>query len=235
MLDIQSVSAKYGKVQALKDITLRVPAEKVVTILGANGAGKTTTMRTISGLLSPAKGQIIFDGQRIDRFSPSRIVRLGISMVPEGRLLFPQMTVLENMEMGAFTRKGVKGLKQDYERVFAYFPALKDRKNQLSATLSGGEAQMLAIGRAIMAKPKLMLLDEPSLGLAPLLVDKIFEIIKRINTDEGCTILLVEQNATLALTMSHIGYIMEVGEVILSDESRKLAENEMVKRAYLGG
>ncbi len=235
MLSVRSVDTYYGKVQALKDVSLEISAKKIVTLLGANGAGKTTTMRTIAGLIAPARGQIEFEGEKINGLSPSRIVRLGISMVPEGRQIFPQMTVLENLEMGAFIIRDARGIRGDMEKVYKLFPVLKERKGQLGATLSGGEQQMLAISRGLMSRPKLLLLDEPSLGLAPLLVDQIFETIQRINIMEGCTIFLVEQNARISLSISQFGYIMECGEVVLHDESGKLQENEDVKKAYLGG
>jgi branched-chain amino acid transport system ATP-binding protein len=191
-------------------------------------------MRTIVGLITPSHGQIEFEGMRINTFSPSRIVRLGISMVPERRQIFPQMTVLGNLEMGAFIRKDPGGIRDDLKKVYDLFPVLKERKDQLGATLSGGEQQMLAISRALMARPKLLLLDEPSLGLAPILVEQIFETIKVINSLEGCAIFLVEQNAQIALNISRFGYILECGEVVIRDESVRLRENEEVKKAYLG-
>jgi len=235
MLAIKSIDTYYGKVQVLKEVSLEIPSRKIVTLLGANGAGKTTTMRTIMGFIVPAKGEIEFEGRRINGFSPSKIVRLGISLVPERRLIFPQMTVLENLGMGAFIRRDTRKIREDLNHVYGLFPILQERRKQLGATLSGGEQQMLAIGRAIMAKPKLMLLDEPSLGLAPLIVDQIFETILKINQAEGCTIFLVEQNARVALSISQWGYIMEVGELVMQDESEKLQKNEEVKKAYLGG
>jgi branched-chain amino acid transport system ATP-binding protein len=234
MLKARAIDTYYGKVQALKRVSFEVPAKEIVTLLGANGAGKTTTMRTIVGLINPSHGQIEFEGMRINSFSPSRIVRLGISMVPERRQIFPQMTVLENLEMGAFIRRDARGIRDDLKKVYDLFPVLKERKGQLGATLSGGEQQMLAISRALMARPKLLLLDEPSLGLAPLLVGQIFETIKVINSLEGCTIFLVEQNAQIALDISRFGYILECGEVVMQDESARLRENEDVKKAYLG-
>jgi branched-chain amino acid transport system ATP-binding protein len=234
MLLLQSVNTYYGKVQALKNVSLEVPAKKIVTLLGANGAGKTTTMRTIAGLIVPNQGQIEFQGKKINGVPPHKIVRLGISMVPEGRQIFPQMSVLENLEMGAFIQKNTRGVREEMNRVFDLFPILKERKNQLGSTLSGGEQQMLAIGRAIMSRPQLLLLDEPSLGLAPLVVDQIFETILRINIVEERTILLVEQNAHLALSVSQFGYILECGEIVMSNESKKLQENENVKKAYMG-
>ena len=234
MLSIQSINAFYGKVQVLKNVSLEIQPKKIVSLLGANGAGKTTTMRTITGLLNPTGGRIEFEGKRIDKLSPSRIVKSGISMVPEGRIIFPQMTVFGNLEMGAFIRKDPKGVRQDLDRVFQIFPVLQERKNQLSATLSGGEQQMLVIGRALMSRPKILLLDEPSLGLAPLLVDTIFEVIQRINREEERTIFLVEQNARIALSISQFGYIMEVGEIVLHGDSESLQKNDDVRKAYLG-
>jgi branched-chain amino acid transport system ATP-binding protein len=234
MLSIQSINAFYGKVQVLKNVSLEIQAKKIVTLLGANGAGKTTTMRTITGLLNPAGGRIEFEGKRIDKLSPSRIVKLGVSMVPEERLIFPQMTVFDNLEMGAFIRKDSGGIREDLNRIFQIFPVLQQRRNQLSATLSGGEQQMLVIGRALMSRPKILLLDEPSLGLGPLLVDTIFEVIKRINREEERTIFLVEQNARIALSISQFGYIMDVGEIVLHGESESLKKNDDVRKAYLG-
>lgn len=234
LLSVQSINTYYGKVQILKDVSLDVPARKIITVLGANGAGKTTTMRTIAGLIAPARGRIEFQGERIDGIAPSRIVRLGISMVPEERQIFPQMSVFENLEMGAFIRKDAGGVRETLSKIFEFFPILKERRNQLSATLSGGEQQMLVVGRALMSKPKLLLLDEPSFGLAPFIVDRIFNIVRKANIEEGCTILLVEQNARLALSISQFGYIMEVGKVVMYDESKNLQEDDGVKKAYLG-
>jgi len=234
MLSVKSIDAYYGKVQVLKEVSLEVPPERIVTLLGSNGAGKTTTMRTILGLIVPTKGEIEFQNQKINGFSPSKIVRMGISLVPERRLIFPQMTVLENLEMGAFVRRDARAIREDLKFVYELFPILHERRKQIGATLSGGEQQMLAISRAIMSNPKLMLLDEPSLGLAPLIVGQIFETIRKINEVEGCTIFLVEQNARLALSISQFAYIMEVGEVVIHDYSDKLRENGEVKKAYLG-
>ena len=235
MLSIKSIDTYYEKVQVLRGVSLEIPAQKIVTLLGANGAGKTTTMRTIMGFIVPAKGEVEFEDRRINGFSPSKIVRLGISLVPERRLIFPQMTVLENLAMGAFIRRDTRKIQEDLNLVYGLFPILQERRKQIGATLSGGEQQMLAISRAIMSKPKLLLLDEPSLGLAPLIVDQIFDTILKINQAERCTIFLVEQNARIALSISQWGYIMEVGEVVMQDESEKLQKNEEVKRAYLGG
>jgi branched-chain amino acid transport system ATP-binding protein len=235
MLSIKSIDTYYGKVQVLRGVSLEIPSQKIVTLLGANGAGKTTTMRTIMGFIVPAKGEIEFEGRRINGFAPSKIVRLGISLVPERRLIFPQMTVLENLGMGAFIRRDTRKIREDLDLVYGLFPVLQERRKQIGATLSGGEQQMLAISRAIMSKPKLLLLDEPSLGLAPLIVDQIFDTILKINQAERCTIFLVEQNARIALSISQWGYIMEVGEVVMQDESEKLQKNAEVKKAYLGG
>ena len=234
MLNLKVVDTYYGKVQALKKISFQVERKRVVTLLGANGAGKTTTMRTVAGFITPSGGDIEFEGKRINGISPAKIVRLGISMVPERRQIFPLMTVLENLEIGAFTRKDRRAVRKDYDRMYELFPVLAARKKQLGSTLSGGEQQMLAISRAIMSRPKLLLLDEPSLGLAPMLVDQIFETIKNINAQEECTILLVEQNAHIALSVSHTAYILECGEIVLHGAADELKENDEVKKAYLG-
>ncbi len=233
MLELQSVESFYGKIQALKGITLTVPAGTVVAILGANGAGKSTTLRTISGLIQPANGQILFQGEAIHKTPPHRIVRLGICQVPEGRDIFMGLTVQENLKMGAFTRKEGQEVEQNLERIYASFPILKDRIRQQAGTLSGGEQQMLAIARGLMSNPKLMLLDEPSLGLAPLMVEEIFRIIKEINK-EGVTILLVEQNANMALQTAQYGYVMETGNIALHDKAENLIKNDYVRRVYLG-
>ncbi|MFH1090315.1 MAG: ABC transporter ATP-binding protein [Pseudomonadota bacterium] len=234
MLSLLSVSTSYGKVQVLNQVSMEVRTQQIVTLLGANGAGKTTAMRTITGLLTPTEGTIEFEGRKIGRLSPHRIVRMGISMVPEGRLIFPLMTVYQNLEMGAFIRGDLKGVRRDLERIYQYFPVLKNRKSQVSATLSGGEQQMLVIGRALMSRPKLLLLDEPSLGLAPTIARAIFKIITTVNVEEERTIFLVEQNARMALSISHYGYIMEVGRVVLAGESGQLQKNDEVIKAYLG-
>ena len=233
MLELQSVESYYGSIQALKGITLAVPAGSIVAILGANGAGKSTTLRTISGLIQPAKGQILFQGNAIHRAPPHRIVRLGICQVPEGRDIFMGLTVQENLKMGAFTRKESREVEQNLARIYASFPILKDRIRQQAGTLSGGEQQMLAIARGLMSNPKLMLLDEPSLGLAPLMVEEIFRIIRQINR-EGVTILLVEQNANMALQTAQYGYVMEVGKIALHDNAENLIQNDYVRRLYLG-
>jgi branched-chain amino acid transport system ATP-binding protein len=233
MLKLESIESYYGKIQALKGISLEIPAGGIIAILGANGAGKSTTLRTISGLIQPASGQILFQGELIHRVPPHRIVRLGICQVPEGRDVFMGLTVQENLKMGAFTRKEGKEVQKNLERIYVSFPILKDRSRQQAGTLSGGEQQMLAIARGLMSNPKLMLLDEPSLGLAPLMVEEIFQIIKEINR-EGVTILLVEQNANMALQTAQYGYVMETGHIALHDTAENLIENDYVRRLYLG-
>jgi branched-chain amino acid transport system ATP-binding protein len=233
MLELQSVESYYGKIQALKGISLEVPDRAIVAILGANGAGKSTTLRTVSGLIQAARGQILFQGQAIHKAPPYKIVRLGICQVPEGRDIFMGLTVQENLKMGAFTRKDAKEVQHNLERIYATFPILKDRTRQQAGTLSGGEQQMLAIARGLMSNPKLMLLDEPSLGLAPLMVEKIFRIIQEIN-QEGVTILLVEQNANMALQTAQYGYVMETGNIALEDTAENLIRNDYVRRVYLG-
>jgi branched-chain amino acid transport system ATP-binding protein len=230
MLELKSIESYYGKIQALKGITLEVPKGGIVAILGANGAGKSTTLKTISGLIQPLRGQILFQGQSIHKKEPHQIVRLGICQVPEGRDIFMGLTVQENLKMGAFTRSDVKAIQNDLERIFQSFPILKERARQQAGTLSGGEQQMLAIARGLMSNPKLMLLDEPSLGLAPLMVEEIFRIIANINK-EGVTILLVEQ---MALQTAHYGYVMETGTVALHDSAQNLIQNDYVRKVYLG-
>lgn len=234
MLSLREVGASYGPVRALRDVSLDVPQGGIVTLLGANGAGKTSTLRAISGLLRPSHGTITFDGHRIDRLAPERIVQLGISHVPEGRQTFTELTVLENLQLGAFTRRDLGGVRRDIERVLGYFPVLGGRRKQKAGLLSGGEQQMLAIGRALMAKPRLLLLDEPSLGLAPMLVQEIFQIVRAINAAEGLTILLVEQDVKTALGIAQHGYVLETGHVVLEDEAAHLRENDAVRRSYLG-
>jgi branched-chain amino acid transport system ATP-binding protein len=233
MLELQSVESFYGNIQALKGVSLEVPAGSIVAILGANGAGKSTTLRTISGLIKAANGQILFQGDPIHKAPPHTIVRMGICQVPEGRDIFMGLTVKENLQMGAFTRKESKTVQNDLERIFASFPILKDRTHQQAGTLSGGEQQMLAIARGLMSNPKLMLLDEPSLGLAPLMVEEIFRIIRNVNK-EGVTILLVEQNANMALQTARYGYVMETGNIALHDRAENLIKNDYVRRVYLG-
>lgn len=233
MLIMNNVETYYGSIRALKGVSLDVPEGRTVTLLGANGAGKTTTLKTISGLTPAARGTIEFMGQRIDRMAPEKIVRLGISHVPEGRQVFKDLTVTENLKMGAYTRQGRRDIEASLQRVYAYYPILQERRHQLAGTLSGGEQQMLAIGRALMARPRLLLLDEPSLGLAPKLVEEIFQIIQTIN-QEGITVLLVEQNANKALHIAHYGYVLETGRMTLMDEAKKLLQNDHVRRSYLG-
>jgi branched-chain amino acid transport system ATP-binding protein len=233
MLKLESIESYYGKIQALKGITLEVPEGGIVAILGANGAGKSTTLRTISGLIQPQKGQIYFQEKPIHRTEPHQIVRMGICQVPEGRDIFMGLTVRENLKMGAFTRDDGKAIQNDLERIFQSFPILKERAKQQAGTLSGGEQQMLAIARGLMSNPKLMLLDEPSLGLAPLLVEEIFLIIREINK-EGVTILLVEQNANMALQTAQYGYVMETGTIALHDTAENLIRNDYVRKVYLG-
>ncbi len=233
MLELQSIESYYGKIQALKGIDLEVPEGGIVAILGANGAGKSTTLKTISGLIQPRQGQILFQGESIHKKEPHQIVRLGICQVPEGRDIFMGLTVQENLRMGAFTRNDAKSVQNDMERIFQSFPILNERARQQAGTLSGGEQQMLAIARGLMSNPKLMLLDEPSLGLAPLMVEEIFRIIEEINT-EGVTILLVEQNANMALQTAQFGYVMETGTIALHDIAENLIQNDYVRRVYLG-
>lgn len=234
MLRLSHIYTVYGNIEALKDVSIDVSQGGIVAIIGANGAGKSTLMNTISGVLSPKNGEIEFLGKRIDGLPAHVVVEMGISHVPEGRRIFPQLTVMENMEMGAYLRTGgKKAIKEDMEKCFAYFPILKERLKQYGGTLSGGEQQMLAIARALMARPKLILLDEPSLGLAPMMVDRIFEIIKRIH-QEGMTILLVEQNARAALRLADKGYVLETGRVVMQGDAEALLKNPQLKAAYLG-
>lgn len=235
LLKVKNIETSYGFVNAIRGVSLDLEEGDIKTVLGANGAGKTTILKTIMGLLEdqPEKGTIEFMGKRIDRMDTEDIVRLGISYVPEGREIFPELTVFENLKMGSYTRRDKDGVRKDYKRVSEYFSVLEERKNQMAGTLSGGEQQMLAIGCALMARPKLLLLDEPSLGLSPVLVKGIFEIIKAINK-EGITILLVEQNARMALNIGNYGYVLENGRIVLSDETRVLLENDDVKEFYLG-
>jgi branched-chain amino acid transport system ATP-binding protein len=235
MLEIKNLEVSYGAIAALHGISLSVPAGKIVTLIGANGAGKSTTLRAISGLVKPRSGEILYDGKNIAGLPPHEIVKRGLSHVPEGRMIFANLTVHENLMMGAYLQHDKKVVATEMELVFQTFPRLKEREKQIAGTLSGGEQQMLAIGRALMSRPKFLLLDEPSLGIAPLLVKTIFEKIVEINQRQGITILLVEQNANLALEVSHFGYVLETGKIILQDESSKLRQNPQVKSAYLGG
>jgi branched-chain amino acid transport system ATP-binding protein len=233
LLKLDNIKTYYGNIRALKGISLEVAEGEIVCLIGGNGAGKSTSLMTISGVLTPEEGDVIYQGQSIVSLRPDNIVEMGICQVPEGRMIFPVLTVMENLDLGAYLRKDKDGIKADIDRIFGLFPILRERSNQAGGTLSGGEQQMLAIGRALMARPKLLLLDEPSLGLAPIVVDSIFDIIRQIN-EEGTTILLVEQNAQLALQFSHRGYVLETGEIILADTSEALRTNEQVKKAYLG-
>ena len=233
ILRLENVHTFYGTIEALKGISLEVHKGEIVTLIGANGAGKSTTLRSINGLNQPRDGTIVFQGENITRRAPHDIVQMGISQSPEGRRLFPHMSVLENLEMGAFQRKDRSGIREDLDRVYALFPRLAERKSQRGGTLSGGEQQMCAIGRALMARPKLLMLDEPSMGLAPIFVEKIFEIIGEIN-EQGTTILLVEQNALMALDAAQRGYVLETGRVALTDDAKSLRENEQVRKTYLG-
>ena len=232
ILDVQDVHTYYGNIEALKGVSLKVEQGEIVTLIGSNGAGKTTTLRTISGVLRPRRGSVRMDQSDLTKTPPNEIVRLGIAHSPEGRRIFARMTVRENLEMGAFAR-GAVDLDGDYERVYTLFPRIKERLKQRAGTLSGGEQQMLAIGRALMARPKLLLLDEPSMGLAPVLVELVFQTIKEINA-QGMTVLLVEQNAHMALTIANRGYVLQTGKIVLTDSAKALADNEMVRKAYLG-
>jgi branched-chain amino acid transport system ATP-binding protein len=233
LLELEDVHTFYGSIEALKGVSIEVNEGEIVTLIGANGAGKSTTLRSINGLNPPKQGRIVFLGKDITRRSPHDIVQLGISQSPEGRRLFPHMSVLENLEMGAFQRKDRDGIRKDLERVYSLFERLEERKNQRAGTMSGGEQQMCAIGRALMARPKLLMLDEPSMGLAPIFVEKIFDIVREIN-EQGTTILLVEQNALMALDAAQRGYVMETGRIALHDDAKSLRENEQVRKAYLG-
>lgn len=233
LLTVEGLETYYGNIQALKGVSFDVPEGAIVTLLGANGAGKSTTLKSISGLVSPAHGSVIFLGRRIERLASEQIVRLGISHVPEGRELFPELTVLENLKMGAYTRRDKRAIQASLEQAYGHFPILAERRTQLAGTLSGGEQQMLAIGRALMAQPRLLLLDEPSLGLAPMLVEEIFRIIREIHSS-GTTVLLVEQNANKALSIADYGYVLETGMIALSGTSQALLRDDHVRRAYLG-
>lgn len=234
LLKVEELNVYYGAIHALKGISLEVNEGEIVTLIGANGAGKSTALKTISGLLRPRKGSIIYKGRNIVGLPAQEIVKLGLSQVPEGRRIFANLTVRENLELGAYVHRNRVKITQGLEEVFARFPRLKERQKQMAGTLSGGEQQMLAIGRALMARPKLILLDEPSMGLAPILVQEIFNIIREIN-EQGTTILLVEQNAHMALTIAHRGYVLETGRITLQGSAGELANSEAVKKAYLGG
>jgi branched-chain amino acid transport system ATP-binding protein len=233
MLQVQDLHSYYGHIHALKGINLRVEQGEIVTLIGANGAGKSTTLRTISGLLHPRQGSVTLEGERIDGLKPHTIVMKGIGQAPEGRKIFPRLTVTENLEMGAYSRSDKVQIKQDMDWVFTLFPRLAERRAQLGGTLSGGEQQMLAIARALMTHPRVLMLDEPSMGLAPILVETIFETIRKLN-QEGTTILLVEQNAAKALQVANRGYVIETGQIVLEDSAANLQKNEAVRKAYLG-
>jgi branched-chain amino acid transport system ATP-binding protein len=235
MLEVKDLEVAYGSITALHGISLKVEKGKIVTLIGSNGAGKSTTLRAISGVRRVRKGKIFFEGREITNRPPHRIVGQGLTQVPEGRMIFPNLTVLENLKMGAFRQKDKQEFRKDSEYVFQIFPRLKEREKQVGGTLSGGEQQMLAIGRALMSKPRYLMLDEPSLGIAPILVKTIFSKISEINQELGITVLLVEQNANLALEISDYGYVLETGRIILQDESAKLRANSLVREAYLGG
>ena len=233
MLKVDRLDTYYGNIHALKEVSLHVEQGEIVTLIGANGAGKTTVLRSISGLVIPHSGSVSLNGQELTDIPPHNVTRLGVVLVPEGRGVFGRLTVLENLEMGAYTRRGKAEIQADMERNFALFPRLKERRRQPAGTLSGGEQQMLAMARALMARPSLLLMDEPSMGLAPILVDGVFKTIREINR-EGITVLLVEQNALMALTVAQRGYVIQSGEIVLQDSASNLMQNDMVKKAYLG-
>ena len=233
MLELKDVHTYYGNIHALKGVSLRVEKGEIVTLIGSNGAGKSTTLRTIQGINRPRSGTILLEGVALEKLPPHEIAMRGVAQSPEGRMIFPRMTVLENLEMGAYARKDRTGFDQDLERAFTLFPRLRERVSQKGGTLSGGEQQMLAMARALMARPRILLLDEPSMGLSPILVELIFETIQTINR-EGTTILLVEQNALMALSIANRGYVIQTGEIVLTDTASKLKANEMVRKSYLG-
>ena len=233
MLELKEVHTYYGNIHALKGISLKVEDGEIVTLIGSNGAGKSTTLRTIQGINRPRSGTVLLDGTALETLPPHEIAMRGVAQSPEGRLIFPRMTVLENLEMGAYARKEKTGFDDDLERVFTLFPRLKERISQKGGTLSGGEQQMLAMGRALMARPRILLLDEPSMGLSPILVELIFDTIVTINK-EGTTVLLVEQNALMALSIANRGYVIQTGEILLTDSATNLKQNEMVRKSYLG-
>lgn len=235
MLELRDVNTYYGNIQALKGINLEIHQGEIITLIGANGAGKSTTLMSISGIIPPRSGEVIYKGEAIHNVAPDKIVAMGICQVPEGRHIFPQLTVQENLDMGAFLRSDKRGIQKDLEYVFSLFPILDERRHQAGGNLSGGEQQMLAMSRALMARPDLLLLDEPSMGLAPLIIRQIFEIIKKINDENNTTIFLVEQNANQALQIADRGYVIENGCITLSDEADKLLSNPDVQKAYLGG
>ena len=234
MLDLKNIKTYYGNIRALKDVSIHISEGEIITLIGANGAGKTTTLMSICGVVPPRSGEIIFMGKPIQNLAPNEIVALGICQVPEGRRIFPFLSVAENLDMGAFLRSDPHEIKRDMEYVYELFPILAERRHQAGGTLSGGEQQMLAISRALMARPRLLLMDEPSLGLAPIIVKRIFDIIRKINTENKTTIFLVEQNANMALKVAHRGYVMETGRVTFSDTAANLLANDQVRKAYLG-
>lgn len=234
MLELKGVDTYYGNIQALRDVSLKINEGEIITLIGANGAGKSTTLMTISGVNKPRAGDVLFNGKPIQNLAPNEIVNLGISQVPEGRLIFPDLSVMENLELGAFLRKDKAKIREDLDYAFSLFPILAQRRKQPGGTLSGGEQQMLAISRALMARPKLLLLDEPSLGLAPIIIQQIFKIIQRVN-DEGATIFLVEQNANQALKIADRAYVMENGKIVMEGAAKELLESTKVRAAYLGG
>jgi len=234
ILKVSNIETYYGPIMAIRGVSFEVPQGGIVAILGANGAGKTTVLKTVSGVMDPQKGSIVFEGREIQRMDPDKVMRLGISHVPEGREVFPFLSVRENLRMGAFTRHDADGVAQDLDTVFGYFPVLRERAEQRAGSLSGGEQQMLSISRALMARPRLMLLDEPSLGLSPKLVRDIFEIVQRINRELGVTILLVEQNAHMALKTADYGYVLEVGRIVMADSCERLLQKEDIREFYLG-
>jgi len=234
LLEVSNIETYYGPIMAIRGVSFTVPRGAIVTILGANGAGKTTILRTVSGVMDPQKGTVAFDGRPIHGLDPDKVARRGLAHVPEGREVFPLLTVRENLRMGAYARRDAAGIAADLEAVYEYFPVLRARAEQRAGSLSGGEQQMLAISRALMARPTMMLLDEPSLGLAPRLVKEIFEIIGRINRERGVTVLLVEQNANMALHVAHYGYVLEVGRIVMEDTCERLLEKEDIKEFYLG-
>jgi branched-chain amino acid transport system ATP-binding protein len=234
ILKVTNIETYYGPIMAIRGVSFEVPQGGIVTILGANGAGKTTVLKTICGVMDPQKGSVVFEGREIQRMDPDKVMRLGVSHVPEGREVFPFLSVRENLRMGAYTRRDADGVAHDLEAVFGYFPVLRERADQRAGSLSGGEQQMLSISRALMARPRLMLLDEPSLGLSPKLVRDIFDIVVRINRELGVTILLVEQNANMALQTADFGYVLEVGRIVMADTCARLMEKEDIKEFYLG-
>lgn len=234
MLELRNVNAAYGNIQVLHNIDLTINSGEIITLIGANGAGKSTTLMAISGIVPVRSGKIMFEGEPIHKLSPEKLVAKGICQVPEGRHIFPELTVMENLDMGAFLRNDTEGIKEDLDYVFSLFPILADRRSQDGGTLSGGEQQMLAMSRALMARPKLLLLDEPSMGLAPLVIKQIFEIVRKINKEQNTTIFLVEQNANQALHIADRGYVIENGKIIISDSAENLLQNQDIQKAYLG-